>query len=826
MKQIQLFFFVLLFALQSNAQFIRDKRGEVIPFSYSDKYRDIIRTDTIHSLVLPSFNNDSLFFTHNKVKTFKDVGSTFTYGFTIDSLVRFSDYAKRIEIEEGTLWLMTIESETAQSIGIHIKKINIPDGVYFSVYPATIPGIMEDPSVGFGENIDVWTTKNGFERRIHDRKIIVEFFAAKGLVYQPDIVISRIIYGFHGFGRPGNKMDYRKIKDEHDSESSGARLKSGGHTNTPALPCQRDVACLDVNEWANEAKSVVFIEIPFSYNGEEKLCQGSGFFLNKSGSGYADSDNPPLITCGHLLAPKVSSDTYCDISNNYSEITVWVDYENQVCNELKIRYGKNIIDIFSSLNLLDLGSSYIRSSGTYNPSEDYAIFSPSKTIKKLANYNIDYAGWNRDYDMLNNNNTGYAYIGHPRGDVKKVNIDNGRALVNTNGTEFGLYCDVGAIEEGFSGGPVFNSNSQVVGWVCTKGEGALNPCDEIGKDIWENRTGCGCLSNLWYSIANYVDPGFLYSAPSSNPQPPFYSELPSHCKDCVENEDETGIDCGGSCFPCGMLDIVTLKTDLELLGKVRSRYEIFAEPDSGRLLALKSGSSSLEAGLNIYLSGRVEIEKGAEFYAGINAELMTEPDRGCQPACVSMANVFTPNGDGINDYWGFNQSFVTSYDLLMLDRYGKTVYSTSNQPIYENGTVFAWDGEGTSNGQVYYGTLTYKDCYGDSHQENFFTHVYSLKSASISFDNSYDDIERIEPNKDDHGLEVYPNPFSDKITICYSGNLCLIKYRITDMKGKEILANSIMSNKEQIDLSDISPGTYIISVKAEECNLVQKLIKM
>ena len=62
-----------------------------------------------------------------------------------------------------------------------------------------------------------------------------------------------------------------------------------------------------------------------------------------------------------------------------------------------------------------------------------------------------------------------------------------------------------------------------------------------------------------------------------------------------------------------MQDVLTIKTDLDLLGTVKSRYEIFAEPDPGTLLALKSGSSSLEAGQNIYLNGGFEVQKGANF---------------------------------------------------------------------------------------------------------------------------------------------------------------------------------------------------------------------
>ncbi|WP_321371160.1 hypothetical protein [uncultured Draconibacterium sp.] len=214
MGKVFLIAIILTNPLFIQAQYIKDKWGEVIPFSYTKKYKDSVRTDQIHSLVLPSFNNDSLFQHYNKGKTYEEVGSSFAVGFTIDSLVKFIDYAKKIEIDEGCLWLMTIESESAQSIGINIININFPDGVYFSVYPGTIPGLIEDPAVGFSKNINEWTSTRGFDARVNDKKMNVEFFVSKGVDYQPQIIIDKIIYGFSGFGRPGNKLDYEKMKEE------------------------------------------------------------------------------------------------------------------------------------------------------------------------------------------------------------------------------------------------------------------------------------------------------------------------------------------------------------------------------------------------------------------------------------------------------------------------------------------------------------------------------------------------------------------------------------------------------------------------------------
>lgn len=815
MKKIYLIVFIVFVTLQLKAQFFRDEWGDVIPFSLTEKYKDHVNTNEIHSLVLDSFKNDSLFFKHNNIKSYKEAGNTYVYGFGVDSSIVFRDYAKKIEIEEGTLWIMTIESKTAQSIGIKIANFDLPENVYFTIYSGTIPYLIQDPEVGFKENITDEIKHNGFEYTVHDSKAIIEFFVPKGLQDEPSLIINKIIYGFKGLGKPGEIIDYKKYKEENSKDSSSL-LKSGGHTDSPALSCQKDVACQEVSSWAFGSKSVVYIVIPFNYNGSYYESRGTGFFVNKSGSGYSGNDNPILITCGHLYNPEISPSNYIDISNNHNKISVFVDYQNESCNETKVRYGKNIIGIFSSIDRVMLGESYIHSAPT-NESKDYAILRPTKTIDKLAKYKIEYAGWtaNPDYTQV-----GYAAIGHPQGDVKKINVENGYAPLSSN--YFSLYFDKGVSEHGFSGSPIFNTSKKVVGWLCT-GSG---DCASVGNENSSNHTTCGRFDDLHFYLTPYIDPTNSGLASSSNPSPPLPSELPPHCRNCVQDVDETGIDCGGSCYPCGMQDVINLKTLKDIPGPVKSRYDLIADPDPNTTLVLKSGNYSFEAGMNIFLNGGFEVAKGAVFYASIDNELMSEADRGCGNYCINAPNIkITPDGDGISDYWAFSQSFVTKYGIRIFDRNNNTYYSKTNQPIYENGWVIAWDGSGAiPTVNTYYGTLTLYDCNGNIHTEEFYLYVTILKSAEINEDisitNNIPSLESSIPK-----IKVYPNPFTNKVSFEYSGNEFPVKYKLTDMNGKLIIEGETDCKTEIVNLNGFANGAYIINVKAGECNLVQKLIK-
>lgn len=61
----------------------------------------------------------------------------------------------------------------------------------------------------------------------------------------------------------------------------------------------------------------------------------------------------------------------------------------------------------------------------------------------------------------------------------------------------------------------------------------------------------------------------------------------------------------------------------------------------------------------------------------------------------SIPNVFTPNGDGVNEYFEVTLPEEGAFDLVIFDRYGKQVYSRKN---YDN----RWNAANLENGTYYY----------------------------------------------------------------------------------------------------------------------------
>jgi gliding motility-associated-like protein len=87
----------------------------------------------------------------------------------------------------------------------------------------------------------------------------------------------------------------------------------------------------------------------------------------------------------------------------------------------------------------------------------------------------------------------------------------------------------------------------------------------------------------------------------------------------------------------------------------------------------------------------------------------------------TVPNIFTPNGDGINDTFGVEFTpvdNVKSFQLYVYDRWGRIVFSTEN-------LLTPWDGN-NKNGKpyaegVYYAVFYFTDALGNEH-----THHTSL----------------------------------------------------------------------------------------------------
>lgn len=77
-------------------------------------------------------------------------------------------------------------------------------------------------------------------------------------------------------------------------------------------------------------------------------------------------------------------------------------------------------------------------------------------------------------------------------------------------------------------------------------------------------------------------------------------------------------------------------------------------------------------------------------------------------------------------------------------------------------------------------------------------------------------------------LSVYPNPSSSTINITSSGNLSETKTQIVDLRGRIVLDKKptvLNSNKLQLDISELSQGSYFLIIENNTSQIVKQIVK-
>jgi hypothetical protein len=226
MKQIVVILLSLLLALEAKAQLIRDEWGEVIPFSLSHKYKNLIDTSKINTRLYNSYNNDSLFTKLNKKYGFTKNSSIKIGVMPIDSTqIDFKQVASKFIIDEGTVWMYRLESKTAEGFAIHLSLILMPDSEYFSFYSNDV----DPPNVFLKKDI----TNNKISGITYGTQLVFEFFEPKKTINGNPIIIKQINYIFiYPF----------KTKEKSTETGDNINLKSVGHGNA-FNQCQRNLDC-------------------------------------------------------------------------------------------------------------------------------------------------------------------------------------------------------------------------------------------------------------------------------------------------------------------------------------------------------------------------------------------------------------------------------------------------------------------------------------------------------------------------------------------------------------------------------------------------------
>jgi len=306
------------------------------------------------------------------------------------------------EDAHGRTWRIHLISPGAHSLGLLFDRFHMEEGVRMMVYSPDRKHVKGAYSANNNKASGAFAIGH-----LPGDELILELQVPSGMDHFGQVLLSSISHGLFD-NCPGS---YGCSQD-----------------------CEIDINCSEGSDWQLEKRAVVRVNTPTQY------C--SGVLINNT----AYDGAPLLLTAKH-----------CIESSYTAEQTVYeFGYESPSCNGGDGNLNRSI----SGSELLAVGDSV-----------DFCLVRLS--VDPPASFEPYYAGW----DLADSQSGGTTSIHHPQGDVKKISADL-QAPVTPAGIgeiafEFRKYYyysfwrvnewDSGTTEQGSSGAPLFNQDSQVIG---------------------------------------------------------------------------------------------------------------------------------------------------------------------------------------------------------------------------------------------------------------------------------------------------------------------------------------------------------------------------
>lgn len=382
---------------------------------------------TIAEKMMPSFDLKALL-KEDSIEA--SMGVPFRFGKNLPADIDILKEGTYIKHGDTSIILYKISSKNAQSINLIFDKFHLAENASLVIFN-------RERSIIYGPVLYKDNPENGifWTDIIQGESIIIKVEFQSKIASDNQLHISKVIHGY----------------------------KSVNKLYGDALDCERDIACAEGNGRRSQGNAVCMLMISEA----NRFCSGS--LVNNTSQNL----RPFILTAFHCLDGNCNGALDANETNAVNNWLFRFKYESPTCGGVE-------------------GTTYV----TYNHSTFRSAFFPTDFALLELNQipgdpTISYAGWSRSTVAATS-----AYgIHHPSGDVKKISVDNG-ALTNDNAIRnFGTPCgtvlaypanthwrslyDIGTIEGGSSGSPVFDQNNRIVGHLTGGNTVCPNPPSSI-----------------------------------------------------------------------------------------------------------------------------------------------------------------------------------------------------------------------------------------------------------------------------------------------------------------------------------------------------------
>ena len=208
-----------------------------------------------------------------------------------------------------------------------------------------------------------------------------------------------------------------------------------------SLPCNVNINCGEGYSWQNEKRAVAVIANMSDF----RFCTGA--LINNT----SNNKESLFLTADHCLSGQDAEG-----NNNLWDWLFYWNYESPTCNS-----GVDFIPLSSQ------GATLLAN----NPYTDFALLRLNDNLSNIQGFIPYYLGWSRNTEPA----TKATSIHHPKGDMKKISIDNHKisnypstidwknAPSSQPNTHWKTIFDIGTTEGGSSGSPLMDQNHRIVG---------------------------------------------------------------------------------------------------------------------------------------------------------------------------------------------------------------------------------------------------------------------------------------------------------------------------------------------------------------------------
>ncbi len=363
--------------------------------------------------------------------------------------------ASKTASRNGVCYQLSVTSPGAKFISVSFGRYNLPDGASLFLYDATGDFVLGQ---FFGSD-----AQDGlfYTQAIPGEVAYIEVQSPREL-QAGELVVNQVCHGY--------KDIFGSMQSQYEQQADALKGPHGSAEGS----CHINVKCPDADDWRDQIRSVVALEIHDTYY--SYMC--SGALLNNT----SQDKTPYVLTAFHCQ----------ELDYTLTRWVAYFLYETSQCNNYSGVSNKSVI------------GATIKAKFSYQTGSDFCLLKLNNSIPD--SYTPYYAGWDRN-DVANVG-TGVC-IHHPGGDFKKISF--ARVITRASLPFYRVYWYLGSnnkgvTEQGSSGSPLFNEDKRVIGQLYAGSSACdyMSGYDEYGRFYrsWNgNNTSTGRLSD-WLDPLN------------------------------------------------------------------------------------------------------------------------------------------------------------------------------------------------------------------------------------------------------------------------------------------------------------------------------------